>query len=459
MEGLTGSEQSARSAVENAHEAYICMDAGGFITDWNPQAEVTFGWSRDEAIGRVLAETIIPDRFREEHWRGLTRFIETGDATILNTRLELSALHREGYEFPVEITISNSGDRAHPTFYAFLHDISERQRSDQFLRAQHALSATLAEAQSVEGVLPEVTGSLAQTMGWARAGYWAPEGEQLRCRLTWSSDGNHDGKFAQVSRRTLLGPGEGLPGQAWESTSAVWMADVSMDPAFVRGEAARAEGLHSAVAVPVAAGSGTRGVLEFLSLEAKPRQAELVEMMTVLSAQAGHFLDVLEERAGLIQRLERLAATDELTGVSNRRGWEEALNREIARSRRDGAALYVALFDLDDFKQYNDEHGHQAGDDLLRQTAAEWSSRLRATDILARYGGEEFALVFPTHPPETAAMVVERLRAAMAPGVTCSAGLAAWNRVESAEELVGRADGALYEAKRAGRDCLVQAEA
>ena len=434
------------------------MDAGGFITDWNPQAEVTFGWSRREAVGRVLADTIIPERFHADHWTGLKRFIATGEAHILNTRLELSAIHREGYEFPVELTISASGDTEHPTFYAFLHDISERRRSDQFLRAQHALSATLAEAESVEGVLPEVTGSLAQAMGWARAGYWTPDGERLRCKLTWSADGNHDGRFAQVSRRTLLGPGEGLPGQAWEAGSAVWMADVSMDPAFMRADAANAEGLHSAVAVPVAAGGGTRGVLEFFSLEAKPRQSELVEMMTVLCAQAGHFLDVLEERAGLIQRLERLAATDELTGVSNRRGWEEALGREIARSRRDGAALYVALFDLDDFKRYNDEHGHQAGDDMLRQTASEWSSRLRATDILARYGGEEFALVFPTHPPETAVMVVERLRSAMAPGLTCSAGLACWNRVESAEELVGRADTALYEAKRAGRDCLIQAE-
>ena len=434
------------------------MDAGGFITDWNPQAEVTFGWSRHEAIGRVLAETLIPERFRTDHWQGLKRYVETGEAKILDTRLELSAVHREGYEFPIEMTISTSGDTDHPIFYAFLHDISERRRSDQFLRAQHALSATLAEADSVETVLPEVTGSLAQAMGWARAGYWAPQDGRLCCRLTWSADGNHDGRFAQVSRRTLLGPGEGLPGQAWEAGTAVWMADVSMDPSFVRKEAATAEGLHSAVAVPVAAGRGIRGVLEFFALEAKPRQAELVEMMSVLSAQAGHFLDVLEERSALIQRLERLAATDELTGVSNRRGWEEALGREIARSRRDGAALYVALFDLDNFKRYNDEHGHQAGDDMLRQTASEWSSRLRATDILARYGGEEFALVFPTHLPETAVMVAERLRAAMAPGITCSAGLACWNRVESAEELVGRADAALYAAKRAGRDCLVQAE-
>jgi diguanylate cyclase (GGDEF)-like protein len=201
-----------------------------------------------------------------------------------------------------------------------------------------------------------------------------------------------------------------------------------------------------------------RGVLEFFSLAPKPRQTELVEMMSALSVQAGGFLDILEERSGLISRLELLATTDELTGVFNRRGWEDALTREMARSLRDSAPLYVALFDLDDFKRYNDAHGHQAGDELLRRTATEWSSRLRATDILARYGGEEFALVFPTHPPETALMVVERLRAAMASEITCSAGVACWNRVESAEELVGRADGALYEAKRAGRDRTVRAE-
>ena len=179
MEERTSSERSARSAVDNAHEAFIGMDAGGFITDWNPQAEATFGWTRQEALGRVLAETIIPDRFREEHWHGLTRYVETGEAHILDTRLELSAVHREGYEFPVEVTIAASRDPEAPRFYAFLHDISERRRSDQFLRAQHALSAALAHAQTVDGVVPEVLASLAQAMEWEHAGYWELDGDQL----------------------------------------------------------------------------------------------------------------------------------------------------------------------------------------------------------------------------------------------------------------------------------------
>ena len=277
------------------------MDAGGFITDWNPQAEATFGWSRQEAIGRVLAETIIPERFHADHWRGLKRFVETGEAHILDTRLELSAMHREGYEFPVEVTISASGDPEPPRFYAFLHDISERRRSDQFLRAQHALTATLAEAESVDERAAGGPGSLAQAMGWAAGRLLGARGRpaalQADLELRRQRD---DGRFAQASRRHPSSPARACPGRRGRRGSAVWMSDVSMDDGFVRTEAAAAEGLHSAVAVPVPAAEGVRGMLEFFSLEAKPRQAELVEMMSVLSAQAGHFLDVLDERAGLI---------------------------------------------------------------------------------------------------------------------------------------------------------------
>ena len=459
VEETADPEARARSAIDSAHEAFIGMDAGGFITDWNPQAEATFGWSRPEVLGRVLAETIIPERFHDDHWHGLERYVDTGEAKILNTRLELSALHREGYEFPIELTISSSGDPGRPSFYAFLHDISERRRSEQFLRAQHALTKALAQAESVEGALPEILASLGGAMEWEVGSYWQPDREHLRCGLTWHSQDRTDSPFLQTTRRTLLAPPEGLPGEAWASAAPVWMTDVTVNSNSVRTEAARREGLHSAVALPVPGGDGLRGVLEFFSVEARPHQAELMDMMSSLGVQAGGFLDMLEERSELVTRLERLATTDALTDVVNRRGWDEVLLREIARSRRDGAPLYVALLDLDNFKGYNDQHGHQVGDDLLRETAREWHSRLRATDILARYGGEEFALVFPTSPPETELLVVERLRTAMPSDLTCSAGIACWNRVETAEELVGRADAALYQAKHTGRNRSVVAEA
>ena len=157
-------------------------------------------------------------------------------------------------------------------------------------------------------------------------------------------------------------------------------------------------------------------------------------------------------RVELVDRLASVARTDDLTGLPNRRAWNEELPREISRARREKTPLCVAILDLDCFKAFNDEHGHQAGDRLLKQAAAAWSGQLRATDLLARYGGEEFALALPGIPEQEAMIVLERLRGATPEGQSCSAGAAFWQEDESSAELLGRADAALYDAKRAGRD-------
>jgi diguanylate cyclase (GGDEF)-like protein len=147
-----------------------------------------------------------------------------------------------------------------------------------------------------------------------------------------------------------------------------------------------------------------------------------------------------------------MARTDDLTGLINRRAWDDELNREVVRATREATPLAVAMLDLDRFKLYNDRHGHQAGDRLLREAASAWRSVLRETDLLARYGGEEFAVALPGCDAETAAHLVERLRAITPEGESCSAGLACWDGRESPDDLVGRADRALYAAKQSGRD-------
>jgi diguanylate cyclase (GGDEF)-like protein len=157
------------------------------------------------------------------------------------------------------------------------------------------------------------------------------------------------------------------------------------------------------------------------------------------------------EISRLVSRLEGLARTDPLTGVPNRRVWDEELPRELNRARRMGTGLCVAMIDLDDFKSYNDRHGHQAGDLVLKEAASAWRAEVRSTDLLARYGGEEFVLLLPACALEDAVEIVERLRAAT-PLVTCSVGLASWDFQEAAPELVERADQALYLAKANGRN-------
>jgi diguanylate cyclase (GGDEF)-like protein len=161
------------------------------------------------------------------------------------------------------------------------------------------------------------------------------------------------------------------------------------------------------------------------------------------------------ERGELLGRLEVAARTDDLTGLLNRRAWDEELGRELSRADREGGALCVAILDLDKFKLYNDTHGHQAGDRFLKQMAGAWSQTLRAGDIIARYGGEEFAVALPGTNLEHAQQMLERLRSCLTEGQTCSAGVCLWDGAESAESLTARADTALYSAKDAGRDRIV----
>ena len=167
---------------------------------------------------------------------------------------------------------------------------------------------------------------------------------------------------------------------------------------------------------------------------------------------------VLEtERQDLFERLEAMARTDVLTGLPNRRAWDEELRREMARAQRQGHMLAVVMIDLDHFKDFNDANGHQGGDRLLGEIGNRWRTHLRVSDFVARYGGEEFAALLPACPPDEAVATVERLRVVIPEGQTCSAGIAYWDGQEGMEVLIRRADTALYEAKRAGRDRVVTA--
>jgi diguanylate cyclase (GGDEF)-like protein len=174
----------------------------------------------------------------------------------------------------------------------------------------------------------------------------------------------------------------------------------------------------------------------------------LQSMIELLGAEAA----VAIGRADMLGELERLARTDELTGLPNRRDWQERLPAELARAARAEQSLCVAMLDLDRFKDYNDNRGHQAGDQLLTAAATAWLGVLRPYDVLARYGGEEFSLLLPDVDLDDAVALIERLREATPEGVSCSAGVAAWDGEEDSAALVGRADAALYDAKRAGRN-------
>lgn len=170
--------------------------------------------------------------------------------------------------------------------------------------------------------------------------------------------------------------------------------------------------------------------------------------------------------AEIASEARRESLTDPLTGLANRRWFDERLAEEVAKAERTGAPLSIALVDLDHFKEINDRFGHDAGDEVLRQFAALARERLRRSDRPCRTGGEEFALLLPGTTEEEAVRLVDRLRqdvaltaftAVRTRRVTISGGVARWRRGETAADLLRRADAALYAAKRGGRNRIVSA--
>ncbi len=155
---------------------------------------------------------------------------------------------------------------------------------------------------------------------------------------------------------------------------------------------------------------------------------------------------------GWLVQLAAEAEIDALTRVANRRGFERAAADRMRSATRLNRRLAIVLFDLDGFKQVNDQHGHADGDRVLRELARCWRAELEPGQTLARLGGDEFALLLPGYSLEAAGSLAEHLRSLMADRQRCSAGVAAWEPGDSVSLLVGRADVALYRAKQSGRD-------
>jgi diguanylate cyclase (GGDEF)-like protein len=314
------------------------------------------------------------------------------------------------------------------------------------LEAVHDVARQLAVQSDPRAVGWAICSAAVKASGADSAVLWrpAPTGRELVATAT-------AGTGKEGTRLPFVTPGSG-------AIRAFTSAEARFSP--IRGQTQMQElgpGLEAAAALwqPVLRDEGAAvGVLAVYwtdPVEAVGGEARRAIRLLALEAA------IAIERGELLGRLEQAARTDDLTGLLNRRAWNAEIGRELARANRDGSELAVAILDLDRFKQYNDTHGHLAGDRFLKQIASSWSENLRGADILARYGGEEFALAMPATGVEEAEAMLKRLCEEMPDDQTCSAGVCVWDGAESAEALISRADTALYAAKAAGRDTVVAA--
>lgn len=262
-------------------------------------------------------------------------------------------------------------------------------------------------------------------------------------------------------------PGEGIAGQVYQTGVPLLVQDLASDPR-IRQQSKPRYKTPSFVSVPLKVKNRTIGVINLA--DKITGEVFLEEDLQLLQAVAS-YVSIAIERSELYEKteeLKKISITDSLTGLLNRRYFQERLTEEIERSRRHGIPVCLMMIDIDNFKNFNDTYGHPGGDDILKLLSQALRNYIRAIDVAARYGGEEFTIILPQTNKQDAGIIADRLCKEIGKketlqkkftdtgSLTVSIGLAAFpNDAESIEELIRNADRALYQAKLQGKNRVV----
>lgn len=535
------SEERIRSILTHAPDAFVSIDTRGRITEWNRQAEQTFGWTRADALGQTVDALIIPPAHRQAHRDGHARFLLSGTGPVIGQRLEVMALHRDGREIPVELSIAALKRDGGYIANAFLHDISERRTAEAAIAASQKLLRDITNnipahigyfdaelrcrfandpALRAHGIArgDELGRSLRDALGendWAQL---EPHLERVlagqRCRFEGRTEQGGRAAFYQSHLVPELGDDGRVRGfylmsfdvtalKAAEEARATgeqrlhaitsnlpvlisyidaderlryinttikdWLG---VDPAVVIGgklvdvigpEFYEQRRVHLKRAL-----GGERVVFDLESEALGVRRHlrnEYIPDMRPDGSVAGIYTlssDVSAMKEVELH-LERLTRTDSLTGLANRREFGERLAAAMARVRRSGKPLGLMFLDVDRFKAINDDHGHGVGDEVLQTFAQRLLQCVRGTDTVARLAGDEFTIVLEglhggDEPRFVAQKIVDCMSGPFATSagplpVSTSIGVAVYDGgTETIDAMLARADAALYEAKRGGRN-------
>lgn len=343
-------------------------------------------------------------------------------------------------------------------------DVTERERLLETVRRQSQRFATLWQLATGRGLdEPEriaLTLRMALEMLEMEVALVAEREED---RLVLRAVEDPSARFARGQTFELS---DTLFTRSLRARASLFIADLAAEAAW-RDHPIHAEfGFRTYVSIPIFAGERLYGTLIFMRRAPTSGGFETDDrnFIELLAAWFGQLL--LEQTRR--EELERLALTDALTSLPNRRAAEQRLAQEYARARREGVPFAVAIADLDGFKLVNDHYGHEIGDEVLRAVAAFLQAQLREGDWVARWGGEEFLIFLHQAEAAVATQVMERLRQRLrAQGfatragtfsLTVSIGIGVWRQGEALSSVLAEADGCLYEAKHAGRDRVVASE-
>lgn len=425
MRKLVEGQMRTDSILNSALGAVIAIDQRGLINRWSHHAEVVFGWMREEIVGMSFEATIIPAQRIAVGLRTVGQSLVAGDMEILNRKLELVAVRKDGTEFPIELVLTTHKVTGGYEFTAFIADISERKQA----------AAAVAESE-----------------------------KRFRSLFEWVPDAlvvHREGivLYANVAAVTMFGA---------ESPQAVVGEKITdwVHPDFQQAASERVGSLNTPGA------TAPRQWRKILRADGTAFDAEIEAIAIAFDNYPAILASIhdITERKRVQEEIRNLAYQDALTKLPNRRLLVDRLKHAVSSSTRTDRYTALIFIDLDKFKAINDEHGHDVGDLLLQEVAQRLNVCVRDADTVARLGGDEFIVMLEALSEKTgeagaqAKVIGKKILAALnAPyqfhSVThrCSASIGVTlftNFGGTADELLKRADLAMYQAKAAGRNTL-----
>jgi diguanylate cyclase (GGDEF)-like protein/PAS domain S-box-containing protein len=461
---LRESESRFASILSMAPDAVISIDSYQRIVNFNRGAEQIFGYEAKDVLGQPV-QFLFSDE--PSHQRDILRRLQSPNTGPLEKPSHdgepmLYWRRQDGSRFPGEITLSRLklGGRLIRTL--MLRDVTVRLRTEQetrrktqILATMYATTLTLMDrlhvADSLETILRRA-GQLLET----EHGYVAllvPEGNHMEIKIGIGGFHNSIGNTIQL--------GVGISGLVWQTRELLFVNDYEVWEHRV--EKNGVEGIHAGICIPLFAEHEVVGVLGLAHFEPNhtfdEQDIELLNLFAPLASIALY-------NAQLFAEVERLAKTDDLTGLLNRRAFFERADIAFQQARTERQPLAAIMLDIDHFKRVNDTFGHTKGDEVLRWIARECQKLLRSPDVLARYGGEEFALLLPNTTQEEAQRLAEQIRTHIAyhpltmdrqsVRLSLSLGVAAIGKeMRDVNDLLNLADSRLYGAKAQGRNQVV----
>ena len=406
------------SLVDAAQDAFIALDDGVRVAEWSPRAELLFGWPREEAVGREVADLIGPAEGRDELRQAFRGSAAAGWDEPFERHAEAVVAHRSGRRFPVEMTLAPVWEDGRCVVNAFLQDVSERRQAEGALReAEERFRRAFSDS----------------AIGMAIA---SPEGRWIAFNTALGKlTGHPPEKLLGMRFSDIIHPEDGDD-------------DAEMFGGLVAGERDVLQGERRFIHAD--------GHLVWVGMTVSAIRDESGKTLYLVAQ-----MQDVTERRGTEARLEHQALHDALTGLPNRILFDDRATRARERLRRGGEPFALLFVDLDRFKQMNDKRGHEFGDRLLVAAGERLTRVLRATDTAARFGGDEFTLLCEGVDDEGARHIGNRIVEAFDepfgdPGdpvrLTASVGMCVVRDPEiDLKRAMRQADAAMYAAKSHGR--------